>query len=253
MAEDQSDLSCPFCNTLRASQPNLEFLYSTCCGFLICKNCISRQLFVTSRRVSCQLCGVEITSRSFVKETLDRQQYKKETNTRARLNKVFNMRRDDFKTLGEYNDYLETVQDIVFDLTYGSKSEQIQAEKKVLEYERKHREQIQRNYGVQQQSSSSSSSSSLSVASSSSSSALSTSSTSVSSLAAVMSEATRILRGPARTRPVKVQTEEEKKAVYQAWKTKPFAERLRIKTIAGFSREQDVQRSLAAARDSLLF
>jgi CDK-activating kinase assembly factor MAT1 len=57
----------------------------------------------------------------------------------------FNRREDDFNTLYDYNNYLNEVEDITYDLINGSASKAEAAEKKLGAYAQSHRQEIARN------------------------------------------------------------------------------------------------------------
>jgi hypothetical protein len=65
---------------------------------------------------------------------------KKEIHIRKTILKDFNKTREDFKTFKEYNDYLEQVEDIIFNLVNGIDVEE--TKKKIKEYKKENEEQI---------------------------------------------------------------------------------------------------------------
>jgi len=97
----------------------------------------------------CTSCLKEISRSDFSDDNIERQRYDKETKNRDNLNKTFNRRREDFDTLKEYNDYLELVQDISYDLLYGKDEEQKIANKKIMQYQKDHKEWIQKNFNLE--------------------------------------------------------------------------------------------------------
>jgi CDK-activating kinase assembly factor MAT1 len=62
---------------------------------------------------------------------------------RRRILKDFNKQEDDFETLREFNDYLEMVEDIIYNLT--NNLEILETNKKILAYKDQHKEQIIKN------------------------------------------------------------------------------------------------------------
>ena len=67
----------------------------------------------------------------------------KEVDIRRRIMRDFNRREEEFPNLREYNDYLEFVETIIFNLTNGI---QVESTKRQIEdYKRQNRDQIQRN------------------------------------------------------------------------------------------------------------
>ncbi|GAV77706.1 MAT1 domain-containing protein [Cephalotus follicularis] len=66
--------------------------------------------------------------------------HSKEINIRRRISSIFNKREDDFQSLREYNDYLEEVEDMTFNLVEGINVQAI--EEKIKKYQEENSEQI---------------------------------------------------------------------------------------------------------------
>ncbi|KAL9242194.1 hypothetical protein vseg_016219 [Gypsophila vaccaria] len=66
--------------------------------------------------------------------------FNKEIQIRRRITSIFNKREDDFPSLKEYNDYLEEVEDMTWNLIEGRDVAAIEA--KIAKYEEENREQI---------------------------------------------------------------------------------------------------------------
>ncbi|KAK9705694.1 hypothetical protein RND81_07G076000 [Saponaria officinalis] len=66
--------------------------------------------------------------------------FNKEISIRRRITSIFNKREDDFPSLKEYNDYLEEVEDMTWNLIEGRDIAAIEA--KIAKYEEENREQI---------------------------------------------------------------------------------------------------------------
>jgi len=67
----------------------------------------------------------------------------KEVDIRRRILRDYNKREEDFGSLAEYNDYLEEIEDIVYNLC--NNIEIIETNKRIEAYKRDNREVIQRN------------------------------------------------------------------------------------------------------------
>lgn len=61
------------------------------------------------------------------------------------MSTVYNRREDEFETLRDWNNYLQDVEDLVFDLVNGEKGEKEKAEKRLLDYKRSNEEDIEEN------------------------------------------------------------------------------------------------------------
>ncbi|KAH9607535.1 hypothetical protein KSS87_017465 [Heliosperma pusillum] len=66
--------------------------------------------------------------------------FNKEISIRRRITSIFNKREDDFPSLTEYNDYLEEVEDMTWNLIEGRDVVAIEA--KIAKYEEENKEQI---------------------------------------------------------------------------------------------------------------
>jgi len=69
----------------------------------------------------------------------------REVDIRKRVGEVFNRRQDEFETLLDWNDYLEKVEDLVFNLVEGTAKEKAKAEQELAEYRASFREEIEGN------------------------------------------------------------------------------------------------------------
>ncbi|KAK7440217.1 TFIIH/NER complex subunit [Stygiomarasmius scandens] len=107
--EDQ----CPVCKSDRYLNPKLRLLVSSC-YHKMCESCIDR-LF-TLGPAPCPICTKVLRKLAFQPQTFEDLEVEKEVAIRRRLAKEFNKRRDDFDDLREYNDYLQEVEDIAFNL-----------------------------------------------------------------------------------------------------------------------------------------
>jgi CDK-activating kinase assembly factor MAT1 len=80
----------------------------------MCESCIDR-LF-TLGPAPCPICNKVLRKLAFTPQTFEDLSVEKEVAIRKRIAKEFNKRRDDFPDLRSYNDYLEEVEDITFNL-----------------------------------------------------------------------------------------------------------------------------------------
>ncbi|CAL1704285.1 unnamed protein product [Somion occarium] len=80
----------------------------------MCESCIDR-LF-TLGPAPCPICNKILRKLAFTPQTFEDLDVEKEVAVRRRIAKEFNKRREDFPDLRSYNDYLEEVEDIAFNL-----------------------------------------------------------------------------------------------------------------------------------------
>ncbi|CED82265.1 Predicted E3 ubiquitin ligase containing RING finger, subunit of transcription/repair factor TFIIH and CDK-activating kinase assembly factor [Phaffia rhodozyma] len=108
--EDQ----CPICKSDRYLNPKLRLLISSVCYHKMCESCIER-LF-TLGPAPCPTCGSVLRKSGFKTQTFEDLRVEEEVAVRARIGTHFNKRKDDFEDDAAYNDYLEEVEDITFNL-----------------------------------------------------------------------------------------------------------------------------------------
>ncbi|KAL4065351.1 CDK-activating kinase assembly factor MAT1-domain-containing protein [Scleroderma yunnanense] len=107
------DDQCPVCKSDRYLNPKLRLLVSSC-YHKMCESCIDR-LF-TLGPAPCPICQKVLRKLAFTPQTFEDLTVEKEVAVRRRIAKEFNKRREDFPDLRSYNDYLEEVEDITFNL-----------------------------------------------------------------------------------------------------------------------------------------
>ncbi len=135
---------CPFCRTHRDDKPSLIMRYSKCCGLPMCEECVSSK-FKEESVVLCENCNQKLTRKKFSKDTLTTQKFKRESENRAKVNKIMNLRRSDFHKLEDFNDFLEESEDITYELTFGNTSERQAANARLQTFLEKHGDLIQKN------------------------------------------------------------------------------------------------------------
>ncbi|EPZ31445.1 Zinc finger, RING-type domain-containing protein [Rozella allomycis CSF55] len=116
--------SCPVCKTDKYLVPTMQ-LFATPCFHVMCETCALR-LFPHGS-APCPTCKISIKKSEFFKPVFSDLVVEKEIRVRKRVQDVMNKRLDDFQreiksadsALEAYNDYLEQIEDIVYDLVYG--------------------------------------------------------------------------------------------------------------------------------------
>ncbi|KAG0345898.1 TFIIH/NER complex subunit [Podila humilis] len=104
---------CPVCSTDRYLKPSMRLLVGPC-FHKMCDNCIDR-LFAHGP-APCPTCRQTLRKAAFSVQTFEDLSVEKEVRIRRQMAQKFNKRREDFKNLKDYNDYLETVEDLTFKL-----------------------------------------------------------------------------------------------------------------------------------------
>lgn len=108
-----SDAKCPICKTDSYLNPELV-LYISPCFHKICENCLNR--YFSSGKSKCQECGIELRKINYITSTFEDIEVEKECKIRRQLDRYFNRDVSEFDEEELYNDYLEKLEDLVFEL-----------------------------------------------------------------------------------------------------------------------------------------
>lgn len=116
---DPASESCPVCKSSRYLNSNLRFLVNPECYHKMCESCVDR--IFSHGPAQCPLPGCKRTLRKhrFRVQTFEDIKVEREVDIRKKVALVFNKREDDFEDLRAYNDYLNDVEDITFNLVEG--------------------------------------------------------------------------------------------------------------------------------------
>jgi CDK-activating kinase assembly factor MAT1 len=111
--------SCPVCKSSRYLNSNLRFLVNPECYHKMCESCVDR--IFSHGPAQCPLPGCKRTLRKhrFRVQTFEDIKVEREVDIRKKVALVFNKREEDFEGLRAYNDYLNDVEDITFNLVEG--------------------------------------------------------------------------------------------------------------------------------------
>lgn len=134
------DLGCLRCKTTKYRNPQLKLMVNVC-GHAICDNCIEL-LFVKGAAI-CPECGATLRRSNFRLQLFEDSMVEKEVDIRRRILKDYNKQEDDFPSLHEYNDYLEEVEIIIFNLVNGN--DVAETKKKVESYKKENKGIILKN------------------------------------------------------------------------------------------------------------
>ncbi|XXH06038.1 hypothetical protein Hte_012483 [Hypoxylon texense] len=137
--------SCPVCKRNRYLNPNIKFLINPECYHPMCDVCVTNIFSKGPAQCPYATCHKTLRQRGFRAAFFNDLRVEREVDIRQRVAAVFNMAQDDFQSLRAYNDYLQQVEDLTFDLVSGGEAERRQAEQDLLAYEQKHRDDIEKN------------------------------------------------------------------------------------------------------------
>jgi CDK-activating kinase assembly factor MAT1 len=140
-ADPTSDI-CPVCKSNRYLNPNLTFLINPECYHTMCTSCVDR-LF-TSGPAPCPVAGCHKTLRkkNFRPPFFADLATEREVDVRKRVGAVFNRRQEEFETLRDWNNYLEEVEGLVFDIVEGDEKTKKGAEERLRLYADEYKDEI---------------------------------------------------------------------------------------------------------------
>ncbi|MCJ1354812.1 MAG: TFIIH/NER complex subunit [Icmadophila ericetorum] len=110
---------CPVCKSSRYLNPKMRFLVNPECYHKMCESCVDR--IFSQGPAPCPVAGCARTLRKakFRKQTFDDIKVEREVDIRRRIAAVFNRREEEFTDLLSYNNYLEEVETLTFNLIEG--------------------------------------------------------------------------------------------------------------------------------------
>ncbi len=137
---------CPVCKRVRYLNTDMEFLINPECYHAMCSNCVSNIFKSGPAQCPYASCTKTLRQRGFRRAFFGDLTVEREVDVRRRVAAVFNMEADDFETLRDYNNYLQEVEDLTFDLVSGSDPGRVaDAEDRLRAHEQAHRDGIERN------------------------------------------------------------------------------------------------------------
>ncbi|XP_073427215.1 CDK-activating kinase assembly factor MAT1 [Dendrobates tinctorius] len=134
------DQGCPRCKTTKYRNPSLKLMVNVC-GHTLCESCVDL-LFVRGSG-TCQECNTPLRKSNFRVQLFEDPTIDKEVEIRKKILKIYNKREEDFPCLREYNDFLEEIEEIVFNLTNNVDLDN--TKKKMEYYQKLNKDTIQRN------------------------------------------------------------------------------------------------------------
>lgn len=138
--------TCPVCKSSRYLNSNLRFLVNPECYHKMCESCVDR--IFSHGPANCPIPGCKKTLRKhrFREQTFEDIRVEREVDIRKRIAQVFNKREEDFEDLRAYNDYLNEVEDITFNLVERIDVEA--TERRLENYRKQHVDEIKANQSL---------------------------------------------------------------------------------------------------------
>ncbi|GBP41349.1 hypothetical protein EVAR_84692_1 [Eumeta japonica] len=134
------DQACPRCKTTKYRNPSLKLMVNVC-GHALCESCVD--LLFLKGSGSCPECNVPLRRSNFRVQLFEDAMVEKEIDIRKRVLKDFNKKEEDFNSLRDYNDYLEEIETIIYNLT--NNIDVIATNKKIEHYKKENKELISKN------------------------------------------------------------------------------------------------------------
>ncbi|KAI3319671.1 CDK-activating kinase assembly factor [Xylariaceae sp. AK1471] len=136
---------CPVCKRVRYLNTDMEFLINPECYHPMCSNCVENIFKSGPAQCPYASCSKTLRHKGFRSAFFGDLAVEREVDIRRRVAAAYNNVEDDFETLRDYNNYLQDVEDLTFDLISGGDEERAAAEQKLLHREQEFREEIERN------------------------------------------------------------------------------------------------------------
>lgn len=111
---NSDDIECPRCKTTKYRNPQLKLLVNVC-GHPLCEKCIE-QLFANGA-AKCFQCPTPLKRGNFKKQLFQDSRVEKDIQVRRDIIRKFNKNQDAFPDLRSYNDYLEKLETIIYNLS----------------------------------------------------------------------------------------------------------------------------------------
>lgn len=108
-----NDIECPRCKTTKYRNPQLKLLVNVC-GHPLCEKCI--ELMFANGSAKCYQCPTPLKRINFKKQLFQDSRVEKDIQVRRDLLKKFSKNQDAFASLRAYNDYLEKLETIIYNL-----------------------------------------------------------------------------------------------------------------------------------------
>ena len=134
------DFECPVCKTTKYRNPAMQMLVNVC-GHGLCSSCVET-LFARGSG-ACPECEVPLRRVNFKLQLFEDATIDKEVDIRRRVLRDFCKTQEDFSSLRDFNDYLEDVEDIIFNLVNNIEVEQ--TKRKIQAYKEANKEFISQN------------------------------------------------------------------------------------------------------------
>ncbi|XP_057660908.1 CDK-activating kinase assembly factor MAT1 [Diorhabda carinulata] len=136
------DFTCPRCRTSKFQNPSMKMMVNVC-GHGLCESCVD--LLFLKGSGACPDCRIPLRRNNFRVQLFEDATVEKEVDIRRRVLRDFNKKEEDFSSLDDYNNYLEEIETIIYNLT--NDIDVVNTNKKIEQYKRDNKEQILKSKG----------------------------------------------------------------------------------------------------------
>ncbi|KAI1334205.1 CDK-activating kinase assembly factor MAT1-domain-containing protein [Xylariaceae sp. FL0016] len=136
---------CPVCRRVRYLNTDMEFLINPDCYHPMCSNCVEHIFKSGPAQCPYASCTKTLRHKGFRAAFFGDLSVEREVDIRRRVAAAYNNVEEDFETLRDWNNYLQDVEDLTFDLISGGDAERAAAEQKLLAREQTFKDEIERN------------------------------------------------------------------------------------------------------------
>ncbi|KAK8217573.1 TFIIH/NER complex subunit [Zalaria obscura] len=147
-AQPEPDI-CPVCKSSRYLNKSMQFLVNPECYHKMCESCVDRIFSHGPNKCPIAGCNRTLRKHRFRKQTFEDIAVEREVDIRKRVAAIFNRREDEFEDLMDYNNYLNDVEDITFNLV--NRIDVEENEKKLAAYAEQNSKSISANASLASQ------------------------------------------------------------------------------------------------------
>lgn len=108
-----NDIECPRCRTTKYRNPQLKLLVNVC-GHPLCEKCI--ELMFANGSAKCYQCPTPLKRGNFKRQLFQDSQVEKDIQVRRDILRKFSKGQETFPSLRAYNDYLEKLETVIYNL-----------------------------------------------------------------------------------------------------------------------------------------
>ena len=119
---DDSEM-CPVCKTTKYNKPSMKLMINVC-GHVICETCMEQTFFRGSAPCPNAKCGRVLKKNEFRDKIFDDAYIEKEVAIRKKYVKDLIKTEHEFPSLREFNDYLEMIETLMFNLANNLEEEE---------------------------------------------------------------------------------------------------------------------------------